>query len=50
MAREKPIYHVSLSNATHDYETTSFNNDDDHDDEGKAQNTPLTLLGIDRKV
>ena len=47
MAREKPIYRQAF-NTTYDYETTRYNNDDDGGK--KADNTPLTLLDIDKKV
>ena len=47
MAREKPIYRETF-NTTYDYEATRYNNDDDGGK--KADNTPLTLLDIDKKV
>jgi len=48
MAREKPIYRETF-NTTYHYEATRYNDDDD-DGGKKADNTPLTLLDIDKKV
>jgi hypothetical protein len=50
MAREKPIYRQAINTTTHDYETTRYNDDDDDSGGKKTDNTPLTLLDIDKKV